>query len=218
MSIVLILGCAALAIIVAAFAFGGDDLPNNSPTANKARIALAAIIAVVAVASVAFRWISGYGLQQSAALFVGIPAILAIAAVFSPSPRSATGVACKAVSIGLLVSLIFLGEGMLCVLMSAPLFYLVAIVVGLAVDYLRRDSKRAGGTVMSCVALLALVPMSDLVRQAAATLEPVELRTLVAIHLASAMTLGNDPAAVITYDQRMTTAAAALGLQVAAPA
>jgi hypothetical protein len=31
------------------------------------------------------------------------------------------------------------------------------------------------------------------------------------------MTLGNDLAAVITYDQRMTTAAAALGLQIAAP-
>jgi hypothetical protein len=33
-----------------------------------------------------------------------------------------------------------------------------------------------------------------------------------------AMTLGNDLAAVITYDQRMTPAAAALGLRVAAPA
>jgi len=138
----------------------GGESDQSRATARKSRIALAAVIGVVAVASVVFRWISGHGLQQSAALFVGIPTLLAIAAVFSPTPQSTTGVACKAVTIGLLTSLIFLGEGMLCVLMSAPLFYAVAIVVGLAVDYLRRDSKKAGGTVVSCVALLALVPMS----------------------------------------------------------
>lgn len=138
----------------------GDEESDQSATANKSRVALAALIAAVAVATVAFRWISGSGLQQSAALFIGIPALLAIVAVFSPTPRSATGVACKAVTIGLLTSLIFLGEGMLCVLMSAPLFYAVAIVVGLAVDYLRSKSRKAGGTVMSCVALLVLVPMS----------------------------------------------------------
>jgi hypothetical protein len=73
-----------------------DEASTDSPTATRARIALAAIIAVVAVASVAFQWISGHGIQQSAALFVGIPALLAIAAVFSPTPRSAPGVACKA--------------------------------------------------------------------------------------------------------------------------
>jgi hypothetical protein len=37
-------------------------------------------------------------------------------------------------------------------------------------------------------------------------------------HLAPALALGNDLATVITYDQRMATAAIALGLQVVAPA
>ncbi len=66
-------------------------LCERPATADKSRIALAAIIAAVAVASVAFRLISGYGLQQSAALFIGIPALLAIAAVFSPTPRIGNG-------------------------------------------------------------------------------------------------------------------------------
>lgn len=149
----------AMVVALAMHRQAGDEL-DQTATADKSRVALAALIAAVALASVAFRWITGYGLQQSAALFIGIPALLAIVAVFSPTPRSATGVACKAVTIGLLVSLIFLGEGMLCVLMSAPLFYAVAIVVGLAVDYLRSKSRKPGGTVVSCVALLALVPMS----------------------------------------------------------
>lgn len=162
MFVVMLIGGGLLALVAIAFALDRDysTQPTKLMTPTKARIALAAIIGVVAVASVVFRWLSGYGLQQSAALFIGIPTILAIAAVFSPTPRTATGVACKAVSVGLLVSLVLLGEGMVCVLMSAPLFYAVAIIVGLAIDYLRSHSRKPGGTVMSCVALLSLVPMS----------------------------------------------------------
>jgi len=155
--LLLMLGGGLLAMFAAMWAL---NPAANDRQVTKSRVALAAIIAAVTVASVAYRLITGYGLQQSAALFLGIPALLAIAAVFSPTPRTATGVACKAVTIGLFVSLIFLGEGVLCVLMSAPLFYLVAIVVGFSVDYLRRDAKKTGGTVMSFVAMLALVPMS----------------------------------------------------------
>lgn len=52
----------------------------------------------------------------------------------------------------------------------------------------------------------------------AATLAPgVALRSLDAIHLACARTLGSDLRTVITYDQRMQTAGAALGVVVDAP-
>ena len=43
------------------------------------------------------------------------------------------------------------------------------------------------------------------------------VRSLDAIHLASAQLLGADLRAVVTYDQRMSTGATALGLQVAGP-
>lgn len=52
----------------------------------------------------------------------------------------------------------------------------------------------------------------------AATLAPGgRLRSLDAIHLASAQMLGSDLQAVVTYDQRMADAAAALGLPVSTP-
>jgi predicted nucleic acid-binding protein len=52
----------------------------------------------------------------------------------------------------------------------------------------------------------------------AATLKPpARLRTLDAIHLASARCLGADLLVVVTYDVRMSAAAEALGLPVAAP-
>ena len=53
----------------------------------------------------------------------------------------------------------------------------------------------------------------------AATLRPGSmLRSLDAIHLASARSIGAELRSVVTYDQRMTEAAAAVGLVVDAPA
>lgn len=52
----------------------------------------------------------------------------------------------------------------------------------------------------------------------AATLAPgTTLRSLDAIHVAAALSIGADLRAVVTYDQRMADAAVALGLVVEAP-
>ena len=139
------------------------DIPGADPGARRddgyrARLwAAAAIIGAVAIASLVYRFIVEGGYGQTAALFVGVPALLAIAVLFAPPPRSAIGVACKAVTVGLLVSLIFLGEGLLCVLMSAPLFYVVAVVVGLIIEGLR---QRRQPTTLLGLAVLAVVPLS----------------------------------------------------------
>lgn len=51
----------------------------------------------------------------------------------------------------------------------------------------------------------------------AAFLEPLTLRTLDAIHLASALAVGSELEEVVTYDKRMAEAAFGLGLRVVAP-
>ncbi len=53
--------------------------------------------------------------------------------------------------------------------------------------------------------------------EAAAVLDPRVLRSLDAIHLASALALGPDLEAVVTYDNRMGDAARTLGLTVLSP-
>lgn len=65
---------------------------------------------------------------------------------------------------------------------------------------------------------LEVVRINDRVLRAAATLLPVELRSLDAIHLATARQLGEDLARLCTYDERMAAAAAGLGFTVVAPA
>jgi predicted nucleic acid-binding protein len=52
----------------------------------------------------------------------------------------------------------------------------------------------------------------------AATLEPAALRTLDAIHLASAMALTDELDAFVTYDDRLADAARSAGLPVVRPA
>jgi uncharacterized protein len=64
---------------------------------------------------------------------------------------------------------------------------------------------------------LDVVRVNDRILRYAGTAMPVELRCLDAIHLATAAALGADLARVCTYDERMATAATALGMSVVAP-
>jgi hypothetical protein len=153
---------AAMALVAWPPAFAvGWALSRNPRDPNeglRARSALAALIAAVAIAAIAYRMIVAQHLEQTAALFIGIPAILAIVVVFGVVPESATGVAIKAVTVGLLVSLLFLWEGVLCVLMSAPLFYGVAIAIAAGMERLRGEDETI--TLRVCLVLLVVAPMS----------------------------------------------------------
>ena len=77
------------------------------------------------------------------------------------------------------------------------------------------EGLRRGETVLSRV---DLVRVSDTVLRDAGRLLPDDIRTLDAIHLATAQRLGDDLARLVTYDTRMQAAAEHLGLDVAAPA
>ena len=76
-------------------------------------------------------------------------------------------------------------------------------------------ATQRGETVL---ARIDLVRVSDTVLRAAGALLPEDVRTLDAIHLATAQQLGPDLARLITYDTRMETAAKTLGIKVEAPA
>ena len=62
-----------------------------------------------------------------------------------------------------------------------------------------------------------LVDVTTEVLRAAGDLLPGAVRSLEAIHLATARTIGEDIEALVTYDDRMAGAAADLGLPTAAP-
>lgn len=84
-----------------------------------------------------------------------------------------------------------------------------------------RATRRAGADEQRAHAVLAEVrpvALTHAVVARAAALDPPALRTLDAIHVASALILGGDLAALVTYDRRLADAAAGAGLPVEAPA
>lgn len=81
----------------------------------------------------------------------------------------------------------------------------------------RRVHGDAGGQIaMDIFRTLDLLRIDEAVVSRAAGLLPAGLRTLDALHVASAVELGV-PVVVIAYDQRLLEAAEAAGLSVAAP-
>ena len=68
------------------------------------------------------------------------------------------------------------------------------------------------------IAGVALVELNARIAGAAASLELPTLRTLDAIHLASALSLDADVGAFVSYDRRLAQAAEEAGLEVLAPA
>lgn len=64
---------------------------------------------------------------------------------------------------------------------------------------------------------LYLLKIDSDILSGAARLEPRTLRSLDAIHMASALSLGTDLGAIVIYDGNMATAAASCGLRVLSP-
>lgn len=64
---------------------------------------------------------------------------------------------------------------------------------------------------------LELIRINDRVLNTAGVLEPLTLRSLDAIHLATATLLGDTLHRLVTYDERMSDAAAQLEIEVLAP-
>lgn len=64
---------------------------------------------------------------------------------------------------------------------------------------------------------LQLLRINDRVLRDAGRMQPPELRSLDAIHLASARSLGSSVRQIVTYDERMAEAARVGGWSVAAP-
>jgi predicted nucleic acid-binding protein len=64
---------------------------------------------------------------------------------------------------------------------------------------------------------VSLLPLDDVVLEAATALQPTGLRSLDAIHLATALSVREEIGAFFVYDGRLCDAAAAHGLPVAQP-
>jgi uncharacterized protein len=92
-------------------------------------------------------------------------------------------------------------------------------------DLLRTEAIRAARRISNSVVARAHDKLGDVllislpvdVFRHAGQLNPAVLRSLDALHLAAAMSIGDDLTGVVTYDFRMAEAARSLGIPTAAP-
>lgn len=108
---------------------------------------------------------------------------------------------------------------------SAALRALMMGAVNVSSDLARTELVRAVRRVVpdrvplahDVLTALDLVTLSADVMDAAGRLEPDLLRSLDAVHIAAALTLGDELDAVVTYDDRMAEAATRQGVHVLTP-
>lgn len=81
----------------------------------------------------------------------------------------------------------------------------------------RPHGARAISRARELLARVSLLHLDDALLDAAAALDGDHLRSLDAIHLASAKTVSASLAGLVTYDRRMADAAKEIGLPTAAP-
>ncbi len=81
----------------------------------------------------------------------------------------------------------------------------------------RRVAARAGADPAEVLVPLSLVLLDDRVQRLAATVGSASLRSLDAIHLATALSLGDDLGGFCCYDRRLAADAEAAGLTVVSP-
>ena len=91
----------------------------------------------------------------------------------------------------------------------------------LARTELQRAVRRSGTAqpldIDDGLAAIDLLPATPTIFEAAAELEPLDLRTLDSVHLATALGIADDIDGLITYDDRLADAARHHGITVIAP-
>ena len=86
------------------------------------------------------RLTSWGGMDQTALFYIGLPVVLALIVVLLARPQSAVGVAMAVTTVMLLLSGPLLGEGMVCLVIVAPLIYgVVALVTWLGATLFGAD-------------------------------------------------------------------------------
>jgi hypothetical protein len=121
---------------------------------SRSQWSLIFLVLAVTAGSVIYSIIVQHRLEQTAALFIGIPSVLALLLAMTPKAKTVRGGIMKGITVALLLSGPLLHEGFICILMASPLFYGVGIVVAELVG--SRHAKRT--RTVSCLVLL--LPMS----------------------------------------------------------
>ena len=115
------------------------------------------IVLVLGLAAGAYRILIWGKLNDSAALYIGLPLLIALALALLPKSGSTAINSIKVTLIGVLLSAPVFGEGFLCILFSLPIFLSVAVAIGAIIDVQRIRKNRGGMLKVSCIVFFAAI-------------------------------------------------------------
>ncbi|MFF0312497.1 hypothetical protein ACFYSC_34140 [Streptosporangium sp. NPDC004379] len=110
---------------------------------NRARRTLAALVIALFAALLLYRVLHAGHLEQTALFYLGLPAVIAVTVILTARPRTVTGLIMAAITVGLALAGPLLGEGIVCLVFAAPLFYFIGLIFGLVADGHRRRGTNA---------------------------------------------------------------------------
>jgi hypothetical protein len=133
---------------------------DNEAT-QRARRTVGAIVITLAIVAGAYRILVLNKVQHTSLVFVGLPALAAFTLLYT-RPQTAIGTINKVIAILLCLSGILFGEGLVCILFAAPIFFLVGTIIGYVIN--RATGKRPPDDPSSAkwrgVVMLVVVPLS----------------------------------------------------------
>ncbi len=97
-------------------------------------------------------------LNNSAALYIGLPIILALGLSLYPT-KSHLGQTNKYITIALLLSSLFFGEGYICILFSAPIMYVVGGFIAVAADRKAHNKNKSNFHSIAIIGSLSLMSL-----------------------------------------------------------
>lgn len=132
-----------------------EPSPPLTSRARRARLLLAGIALALFAAMFAAKLLDSAGVQQTALFYVGIPAVIALTVILTARPKSAVGTALAATTVGLALAGPLLDEGVVCLVIAAPLFYGLAALIGVLVNSTRGRPRRTLAAAPLLLVLLA---------------------------------------------------------------
>jgi len=131
-----------------------EDALATPRTITSSQKRLLTLIAALVIGSIAYRLLILHHLEQTSLLFIGLPALMAAVLTLAPPAKSFAGGVLRGITLFLLLSGPVLGEGFICVIMAAPIFLGVGLLIVLLIGVSERRNT------VGCCLLILLVPMS----------------------------------------------------------
>jgi len=136
-----------------------QEKPERRKTETPGKVPLSFYIVGLIILTLFVRITYSGHLEKTSLLYVGLPSLLAIILSLSPQSGSPLGGILKATTYLLLFAAIALGEGVICILMAAPIFYGVALIVGVIANLFVKEKKQS--PIVKC-SMLGAVFLSSL--------------------------------------------------------